>query len=74
MNIKWTDSEKKYIRDNAHRLKDVDLAKDISKSSGRHVSLQAVRKMRQKLGVKKQSGRGICKIEPKKGDTEHFIK
>jgi len=51
MNIKWTDAEKKYIRDNAHRLK-----------------------MRQKLGVKKQSGRGICKIEPKKDDTQHFIK
>ncbi len=74
MNIKWTDAEKKYIRDNAHRLKDVELAEHISKSSGRHVSLQAVRKMRQKLGVKKQSGRGICKIEPNDGETKHFIK
>lgn len=63
MNVKWSESEKSFIRDNAHRMKDKEIAEALSEQSGRDVTLQAVRKMRQKLGVKKKCGRGICKLE-----------
>jgi hypothetical protein len=62
MNIKWSENEKTFVRENAHRMKDKDIAKNLTEQSGREVSLQAVRKMRQKLGVKKKSGRGICEL------------
>ena len=62
MNVKWSENEKTFVRENAHRMKDKDIAKIVTEQSGREVSLQAVRKMRQKLGVKKKSGRGICEL------------
>lgn len=62
MNVKWSENEKTFVRENAHRMKDKDIAKILTERSGREVSLQAVRKMRQKLGVKKKSGRGICEL------------
>jgi len=70
MNIKWSESDKNFVRENAHRMKDKDIAKILTEQTGRQVSLQAVRKMRQKLGVKKKSGRGICEIN----DGMHKIK
>ena len=63
MNAKWSENEKTFIRDNAHCMKDKDIAAALTEQSGRQVTLQAVRKMRQKLGVKKKCGRGICKIQ-----------
>ena len=60
MNVKWTENEKNYIKDNAHHMKDIEISKALTETSGRKVTLQAVRKMRQKLGVKKKCGRGIC--------------
>ena len=60
MNIKWTESEKDYIRANAAHMKDKDLAERLTSISGRDVTLDAVRKVRQKLGITKKSGRGIC--------------
>ncbi len=60
MNVKLTDTEKAFIKENAHRMKDIDISKALTEMSGRTVTLQAVRKMRQKLGVKKKCGRGIC--------------
>lgn len=62
MNVKWTESDKNFVRDNAHSMKDVEIAAALTESTGRIVTLQAVRKMRQKLGVKKASGRGIIKV------------
>lgn len=62
MNIKWSETEKNFIRENAHRLKDSEIATELTASSGRHVTLQSVRKMRQKLGIKKLSGRGVCGV------------
>ncbi len=62
MNIKWSENEKNFVRQNAHRMKDKDIAKTLTEQSGRNVSLQAVRKMRQKLGVKKKCGRGVCEL------------
>ena len=62
MNIKWTEKERQFIIDNAATMKDKDLAEKISKMADRIVTLDAVRKVRQKLGIKKKRGRGICGI------------
>lgn len=62
MNIKWTEKERQFIIDNAATMKDKDLAEKISHLAGRIVTLDAVRKVRQKLGIKKKRGRGICEI------------
>ncbi len=60
MNKVWMESEKQYIRDNANKKKDVELSKELTKMTGRVVSLQAVRKQRQKMGLGKKPGRGVC--------------
>ena len=63
MNIKWLESERQYIRDNCDEMKDVDIAKELTRmTQGRRdpVSLQAVRKQRQKMGLSKIPGRGKC--------------
>ena len=62
MNIKWTEKERQFIIDNAATMKDKDLAEKISQMADRTVTLDAVRKVRQKLGIKKKRGRGICEI------------
>ena len=72
MNIKWTENEKKYIKENAHCMKDVEIAKSLTEMSGRKVTLQAVRKMRQKLGVKKKCGRGVCGLIDLSSGKESF--
>jgi hypothetical protein len=60
MNIKWTETEKDFIRANAANMKDKDLAEELTSIAGREVTLEAVRKVRQQLGIRKKSGRGIC--------------
>ena len=62
MNIKWTVEEKEFIRENAAFMKDRDMARSLEERSGRSVSVDALRKVRQKLGVKKKHGRGICAL------------
>ena len=62
MNVKWTEEEKEYIRENAQFMKDRELAKKLSDKSGRPISVDALRKVRQKLGIKKKHGRGICAL------------
>jgi len=62
MNIKWTENDKIFVRENAHSMKDHEIAKVLTERSGRQVTLQAVRKMRQKMGIKKKCGRGICDL------------
>ena len=66
MNRKWTESERNFIIENAHRLTDNDIADRLTRSTGRSISVNAVRKTRQRLGIIKQSGRGICKL---RGET-----
>tara|TARA_Y100000356_G_C11203598_1_gene259227 strand:- start:465 stop:689 length:225 start_codon:yes stop_codon:yes gene_type:complete len=62
MNIKWTDEDRQFIKDNAAFMKDADIAKELTEKTGRKVTLDAVRKVRQKLGIKKRHGRGICGV------------
>jgi hypothetical protein len=66
MNVKWSENDKKFIRENAHCMKDQEIADALTNATGRKVTLQAVRKMRQKMGVKKQPGRGICGLVEEK--------
>jgi len=63
MNIKWSMEDRQFIRENAAHVKDKDLAEQLSERNGRYVSLGAVRKLRQRLGIIKKSGRGICELE-----------
>lgn len=62
MNKVWKDHEQQFIRDNAGRMKDRELAAKLTQITGRVVTIQAVRKQRQKMGIEKARGRGICKV------------
>ena len=65
MNIKWTMSDKQFIKDNASHIKDKDLAKELSLRNQRSISLDAVRILRQRLGIIKKIGRGRWELEVK---------
>ena len=50
-------------------MTDKILAIKLTQITGRNVTLQAVRKQRQAMGISKKPGRGICGIvEPKESD------
>lgn len=66
MNKIWTEEQKQFVKDNAGKMKDQEIADELTKRSGRQVSLQAVRKQRQKLGLNKKPGRGICSLVQEK--------
>lgn len=70
MNIKWTEYEKEFIRQNANSLKDRELAEKLTAMSSRNITLDAVRKVRQKLGITKLPGRGICGLVGKNEQQE----
>jgi hypothetical protein len=61
---RWTDSERDFIRANAAVMKDEALAGRLSLLRGRPVSVNAVRKVRAKLGLRKRHGRGRCELCP----------
>lgn len=69
MNKIWSDSEKNFIRANAATMKDRELAAKLSEMSGRNVTIQAVRKQRQKMGIQKAQGRGVCSLADKTTPT-----
>ena len=63
MNIKWTTEDKQFVRENASKVKDKDLAIELSIRNQRIVSLDSIRKLRQRLGIIKKRGRGRCELE-----------
>ena len=63
MNQVWTILEEQFIRENAGQVSDVLGAAQLSKLTGRQISVYAWRKKRQKMGLKKAPGRGVCKLE-----------
>ena len=63
MNIKWTTEDKQFVKEKAAQIKDKDLAVELSIRNRRQVSLDAVRKLRQRLGIIKKGGRGKCELE-----------
>lgn len=68
MNRVWSDAERAFIKANAATMKDKELADKLASMTGRKVSLQALRKQRQKLSIAKKPGRGICGV---KGDVSN---
>ena len=69
MNKVWKKDEKDFIRNNAGIMTDKILAIKLTQITGRNVTLQAVRKQRQAMGISKKPGRGVCGIvEPKESD------
>lgn len=62
MNKVWGETEKKWIAEKASELKDSELALQLSGILNRKVTVQSVRKQRQKLGITKARGRGVCKV------------
>ena len=71
MNIKWTEDEKDYIRENAATMKDIDIAGNLTIKSGRNITLDAVRKVRQKRGIIKNPRRGVCGVVYDKTEAQH---
>lgn len=69
MNQVWTEAEKQFIRDSAETLTDEAGAVELSKVCGRIVTVNAWRKQRQKMGIKKNPGRGVCSVK-QESDTE----
>ena len=70
MNKVWTEEEKQFISNNANMMTDKVLSAKLSQITGRNVTLQAVRKQRQKMGIAKQPGRGICAVVQKECCSE----
>lgn len=62
MNKKWKESEKQFVRTNCSTMKDKEVAEKLTVLAGRVVTIHAIRKLRQSLGIKKCRGRGVCKI------------
>lgn len=62
MNKVWTDTEKQYVRDNSGIMTDDEGALALSQLTKRVVTREAWRKQRQKLGIKKKAGRGVCEL------------
>tara|TARA_Y100000310_G_C20354760_1_gene656090 strand:+ start:376 stop:600 length:225 start_codon:yes stop_codon:yes gene_type:complete len=72
MNEVWNESERKFVRDNAGILTDKEGSEQLSRITGRRVTLHAWRKQRQKMGISKMPGRGICRINYKQ-DGGHDV-
>ena len=70
MNKVWEDGEKLFIKNSANTMKDKELAARLTKITGRKVSIQAVRKQRQKMGIKKERGRGRCAVVDKSNSAD----
>ncbi len=52
----WTYGDITFIKDNADKLTDKEISKILNRS------ISSVRKERQRLGIKKKSGRGRCEV------------
>ena len=69
-NNKWTQYEKQFIAENAATMTDEQLANELTATaarvgSSRIYTQKSARLMRQRLGIKKKNGRGVCAIDIK---------
>ena len=62
MNRIWSETDKEFIRQNVQFFTDDMMSVKLSQIKGKHVSVHAVRKMRQSMGLKKSPGRGVCRL------------
>ena len=60
--IKWTQQLKDFIKKNAEKMTDEEIAKALSKY-GQYFTMKAVRLQRQKMGIEKCGGRSISLIK-----------
>lgn len=63
MNRVWTEVEREFVRKNAGNLTDEHGARKLGELVRRDITKEAWRKQRQKLGIKKKPGRGVCELE-----------
>lgn len=70
MNVKWTEKDKEFIKQNAESMKDKELVIALQNMTQRKITVDAVRKLRQRLGIKKESGRGLCKLKKVPSDKK----
>lgn len=70
MNNIWTEAERDFVRQHAGKLTDKVIAAKLSLMCNRQVTTQSVRKQRQKMGLKKQQGRGVCKLVEQEKESQ----
>ena len=61
----WNAERNDFLRRNAGLMKDVDLAREMSRQFFYEFSVAAIRLQRRKLGIQKENGRGKCEIKDK---------
>lgn len=59
----WSESVLDFVRANASRFKDKDLAVILTHLTSRHVSTNGVQRLRTRLGIYKVPGRGVCRLQ-----------
>lgn len=62
-NYVWTELERQFVREHAGKLSDQEGARQLSEIMRRKITIHAYRKQRQKMGIKKEPGRGVCEIK-----------
>lgn len=60
MNKVYTQQEISFVKENAPDMTDKQLLDEFNRQFGRSVSFAAMRKLRQRLGMKKNGGRPSC--------------
>ena len=62
MNQVWTKVEEQFVCQNANKITDAEGARQLSQMTGRNITVNAWRKKRQQLGLRKDHGRGVCRL------------
>lgn len=60
--MKWTKIEIEILKQHVSTHTDQQIADILTNKQKKRISLSAVRKQRQRLGIRKAAGRGICKV------------
>lgn len=63
MNKKWTFEEERFIAENYGKYNDIEMAELLSEISRKVVSVNSVKKKRQRMGFPKLGGRSCCRIK-----------
>lgn len=57
----WSEVEKRFIREHIE-MKDEQVLQNLINMTGRKITLGSLRKQRQRMGLYKESGRGLSKL------------
>jgi len=68
-----SDSEKEFVRETCGFYTDIRIAEELTRirrglDTKEVVTIDQVRKARYRMGLSKESGRGVCKLRKKKDD------